>query len=97
MAEQTYPTLETVPLSELAGSEAIVVDVREVRTAYGQRFVVEMAAQEGEDASAQTWVATTGRRGDVLRGIKANGKPSKVRFEAVDTGKPKPFISIEVL
>ncbi len=91
-----YPELEDVKLSDLAGSESTITGVREVKTRYGQRFVVEMSTG-GEEAEAQTWVATTGKRGDILRGIAAAGKPTKVRFEAVETGQPKPFIAIEVV
>ncbi len=92
-----YPELETVALSALAGSEATVTGVREVKTKYGQRFVVEMNSTGGEEAEAQTWVDVKGRRGDILRGIAASEKPTKVRFEAVETGYAKPFVSIEVV
>jgi len=92
-----YPELETVKLSDLAGSTATITGVRQVNTRYGERFVVEMNANGGEEAEAQTWVGTTGKRGDILRGIKASGKPTKVTFEPVETGQPKPFIAIEVV
>ncbi len=91
-----YPQLETVKLSDLAGQTSTIVAVRPVTTRYGERFVVELSTG-GEEAEAQTWVGTGGNRGDILRGIKASGKPAKVRFEAVETGQPKPFIAIEVV
>lgn len=92
-----YPTLETVGLLDLAGTEATVTAVREVTTKFGQRFVVEMNSNGGDEPEAQTWVTTTGNRGDILRGIKASGKPTKVKFTAVETGQPKPFIAVEVV
>lgn len=92
-----YPTLENIGLSDLAGTEATVTAVREVSTKYGQKYVVEMNSTGGDEAEAQTWVATTGRRGEVLRSIAALNKPQKVSFTAVDTGKAKPFIEITVL
>ena len=92
-----YPQLETVGLLDLAGTEATVVAVRQVTTKFGERFVVEMNSNGGTEPEAQTWVTTTGNRGDILRGIKASAKPTKVKFAAVETGQPKPFISIEVL
>lgn len=92
-----YPQLETVKLSDLAGTEATIVNVRTANTKYGERFVVEMSANGSDEAEAQTWVSTGGNRGDVLKGIKALGKPQKVKFEAIETGQPKPFIQITVV
>lgn len=95
MAE--YENLETVGLLDLAGTEATVTSVRQVTTKFGERFVVELATDGAEKAEAQTWVTTTGNRGDILRGIKAAGKPQKVKFTAEETGQPKPFIRIETV
>lgn len=92
-----YPQLETVKLSDLAGTEATITGVRQVNTKFGDRYVVEMSSNGGAEPEAQTWVSTTGKRGETLAGIKALGKPTKVAFAAVETGQPKPFISIEVL
>ena len=92
-----YAQLETVKLSDLAGSEAYITAVRTANTKYGERFVVEMASSPDAEAEAQTWIGTGGRRGDTLAGIKALGKTQKVAFTAVQTGQPKPFVSIEVL
>ena len=92
-----YPKLEDVGLLDLAGTEATILSVREVTTKFGQRFVVELNAGDGEEAEAQTWVTTTGNRGDILRGIKAAAKPTKVKFTAVDTGQPKPFVQIDTV
>lgn len=92
-----YEKLETVGLLDLAGTEATITAVRQVTTKFGERFVVEMNSNGGEGAEAQTWVTTTGNRGDILRGIKATGKPTKVKFTAVETGQPKPFIQVDVV
>lgn len=92
-----YPQLETVGLLDLVGTEATITAVREVPTRYGQRFVVEMNSNGGTEPEAQTWVTPNGARGDILRGIKATGKPTKVAFKAVETGQPKPFVQIDVL
>ena len=97
MAESEYPQLETVGLSSLAGTEATITGVREVTTKFGQRFVVELNSNGGEEAEAQTWVTTSGKRGDILRGIKASERPTKVKFTAVETGQPKPFVQIDVV
>ena len=92
-----YPELETVGLSALAGKEATITAVRKANTKFGDRYVVELNSTGGTESEAQTWVATTGRRGQLLASISVLGQPVKVRFEAEDTGKAKPFIAIEMV